>query len=457
MLKYLTGNKQYLFWIVFHSILGALSILTPWLLIGWFYLVLFTSAPLFLKKNEDHFFRFTSLIVYVVSFELLGRMSKAYPFIPWEMGKYLFFLLLMAGILMKYRRGTVGWILLVLLLPSILIDESGQVWFKNVVFNLLGPVNVALAIIYFKGQKLDQEEMSSLLRLLVLPAISVLAFVIIKTPDFENIEFKLGSNFNTSGGFGTNQVSTVLGLGAFLAYLFWRNRWLLTGFKWLDLILLILFAVRGLLTFSRGGMLGGALGIIVLIFYEISIREHNWNPSRALINFIKVTPVIIILFFVFKYSDQISQGNLMLRYKGETPGTIGGYKEKTLNVFLTNRVAVLKDDLELWKKHPVFGVGVGASMYLRENTKRVAPHLEMSRLLSEHGVLGAIYFILIVAFGYKLLRKASRATLGPVLLALFAIALFTTFHSAMRTFVSPLLIGMSMLTISGESEDSVPD
>lgn len=67
MLKYLTGNNHYLYWIVFHSILGALSILTPWILIGWFYLVLLTSAPLLIKKSEGHFFKFTSLIVYVVS------------------------------------------------------------------------------------------------------------------------------------------------------------------------------------------------------------------------------------------------------------------------------------------------------------------------------------------------------------------------------------------------------
>ena len=95
MLKYLTGNNHRLYWIVFHSILGAFSILTPWLLIIWFYFVLLTSIPLFLKKSEDHFFKFTSLIVYVVSFELLSRMSKAYPLIPWEMGKYLLFLFFM--------------------------------------------------------------------------------------------------------------------------------------------------------------------------------------------------------------------------------------------------------------------------------------------------------------------------------------------------------------------------
>jgi len=453
MLKNLTENKHSLFWIVFHVILGALSTLSPWFLITWFYLVLLTSAPGIIRQNETHFFRFTALIIYVVSFELLGRMSKAYPFIPWEMGKYLLFLMLMAGIFMKYNRGTVGWILLVLLLPAILIDKSGQVLFKNVVFNLLGPVNAALAIVYFKNQTVSMEELKTLLRLLALPAVSVLAFVIIRTPDFQNVEFELGANFETAGGFGSNQVSTILGLGAILSYLFWRKKWQFSGHRWFALFLVILFTVRGLLTFSRGGMIGGALGIIVLIFYESDSSEYGWSLKRALFNIGKAIPVILIFFLIFNYANNISGGNLALRYQGETPGTVAGYKEKTANVFFSNRLNVLKDDLELWQKHPILGVGVGASMYLRDDTRRVAPHLELSRLLSEHGLLGGLYFIILCFLGYKLFKRASWSESGPIFFALFLLALFTTFHSAMRTYISPLLIGLSMLYVNEEARE----
>ena len=447
MLKSITENRNPLLWVVFHVILGALSTLSPWFLVAWFYLVLLTSVPILLRRNETHFFRFTALIVYTVSFELLGRMTKAYPFIPWEMGKYLLFLLLMAGILMKYRRGTVGWILLVLLLPAIFIDESDQVWFKNVIFNLLGPVNVALAIVYFKNQIVSEEELKSLLKLLALPAISVLTFVVIKTPDLENVEFGLGANFQTAGGFGSNQVSTVLGLGAFLAYLFWRYNWQVSGSRWLDLGLLILFTIRGLLTFSRGGMIGGAIGVLMLIFYQVAAAEYRWTAQRMVFNVIKAVPVVLIFILVFTYANNISGGNLALRYQGETPGTVAGYKEKTANVFFTNRLNVLKDDLELWSENPVLGVGVGASMYLRDDTRRVAPHLELSRLLSEHGLLGAFYFLILCGLGVKLFKKANYTSSDAILFAIFVLALFTTFHSAMRTYISPLLIGLSMLTV----------
>ncbi len=451
MLKYLTGNNHRLYWIVFHSILGAFSILTPWLLIIWFYFVLLTSIPLFLKKSEDHFFKFTSLIVYVVSFELLSRMSKAYPLIPWEMGKYLLFLLLTAGILMKYRRGTVGWILLVLILPSLFIDESDQVWFKNIIFNLLGPVNVALAVVYFKNQIVSAEEFISLLRLFALPAISVLTFVVIKAPNLEHIEFTLGTNFETAGDFGSNQVSTILGLGVFLAYLFWRNRWNLSGYRWLDFGLLILFTIRGLLTFSRGGMIGGALGIIIFLLLdrEMTGDRRKIKPLKSILTAI---PIIIILAVTFTYANKVSGGLLSKRYQGETPGTLAGRKEKTLNVFTSNRLQIFKDDLELWKENPLLGVGTGASYYLRENTHRIAAHVELSRLLSEHGLFGLTYFFILCVLGYNVYRRASWTLSGPVLFAIFILALFTTFHSAMRTFVTPLLVGLSLIVVSNHEE-----
>ncbi len=452
MIRYILNSRTNLFWLLFHAALGAVSIITPWVLIVWFYIVLFTSAPVILKLNENHFLIFTSLIAYLVSFELLGRMAKASPFIPWETGKYMLFILLMAGILIRYHRGKIGLVLLLLLLPSVFFDKSGQVYFKNVVFNLLGPVNVALAVIYFKNQEVSKEELVSLLRLIALPAISVLSFVIIKTPDFENVEFELGSNFQTSGGFGSNQVSTILGLGTLLAYIFWRNRWNLTGYRWLDFILTIMFALRGLLTFSRGGMIGGALAILTLIYFETGESEFGWKYKKAVFNTIKAIPVILIFFLVFNYANKVSGGNLALRYQGETPGTLAGYKKKTANVFFSNRVNVFLDDMNLWKEHPVFGVGVGASMYMRDNTRRIASHVELSRLLSEHGLPGAVFFIVLCILGYKIYKQALWSSSGKILIALFILALFTTFHSSMRTYMTPLLTGLSMLTVYENSD-----
>lgn len=457
MLKHLIRNNQSFFWVLFHIVLGGLCILSPWFVILWFYFTLLTSLPSILKRTENHFITLSGLIVYLVSFELIGRMSGTSPFIPYEMGKYLLLTLFTYGIITGYHRGRVGWGMVSLLLPAILIDESSQVLFKNVIFNILGPLNVALAIVYFRRQEISEEDLKSLLRLIALPLVSVLSFVIIKTPDFESIEFKLGPNFQTSGGWGTNQVSTALGLGAFIAFVFWRNRWRLSGYRWFDLSLLFLFVIRGLLTFSRGGMIGGAFGITLLLIYEAGMQHYSWRIKRLLISLAKIAPLVILFIILFRYADGITDGKLTLRYQGETPGTLAGSKEKTLNVVTSNRLNVFMDDFALWKEHPVLGVGVGASLYLRENTRRVAPHVELSRLLSEHGMFGFTYFFILCLLGYKVFRQATKVIYGPILLALFIIALFTTFHSAMRTFISPLLIGLSMLTVSGQTEEATAD
>ena len=79
----------------------------------------------------------------------------------------------------------------------------------------------------------------------------------------QGLEFRQGSNFATSGGFGPNQVSSALGLGAMLAVMAVplatrsaRSALLLIGF---------LLAAQGALTFSRGGLWAAAAGLSVVL------------------------------------------------------------------------------------------------------------------------------------------------------------------------------------------------
>jgi O-antigen ligase len=426
--------------------LGAVSILTPWILIGWFYLVLLTDGMSIIRKQRSSFVPIVYLIVYTTSFELLARMSETSPFIPYELGKYLLLLLLSFGILKGYRKGNIGWLMVFLLLPAALFDISGESTIRNLVFNLIGPINVALAVVFFQKQEVNKKNFVDILRLLLYPLVSVLAFTVLGSPSLEDVEFTLGANFETSGGFGSNQVSTALGLGAFLVFILWWKREGFSGYLWLDVVFLLLFVFRGLVTFSRGGMIGGALGIIIFLLLDRGITGDGRviKPVKAILTAI---PVFIILTVTFTYANKVTGGLLSKRYQGETPGTLAGRKEKTLNVFTSNRLQIFKDDLELWKENPLLGVGTGASYYLRENTHRIAAHVELSRLLSEHGLLGAFYFLILCGLGFKLLKKAHTTSSDAILFAIFVLALFTTFHSAMRTYVSPLLIGLSMLTV----------
>jgi uncharacterized membrane protein len=172
------------------------------------------------QKNRGSYIPLVFFITYLTSFELLARMSKTSPYVPYELGKYLLMLLLVFGILKGFRRGYIGWLMLVLLLPSAFFDVHGETTFRNIVFNLIGPINVGLAVVFFRNQEISSDDLADILRLLLYPLVAVLAFTVLKTPDLEKVEFNLGANFEMSGGFGTNQVSTALGFGAFIVFIF---------------------------------------------------------------------------------------------------------------------------------------------------------------------------------------------------------------------------------------------
>jgi O-antigen ligase len=311
-----------------------------------------------------------------------------------------------------------------------------------------------LAVVFFQKQEVNKDNFVDILRLLLYPLVSVLTFTVLGSPSLEDVEFILGANFATSGGFGSNQVSTALGLGAFLVFILWRKKEGFSGYLWLDVVFLLLFVFRGLITFSRGGMIGGALGIIIFLLLDRGITGDGRviKPVKAILTAI---PVFIILAVTFTYANKVTGGLLSKRYQGETPGTLAGRKEKTLNVFTSNRLQIFKDDLKLWKEHPILGVGVGASRYLRDESKDFLSHIEISRLLSEHGAMGLLYVLILFKLGWDIFKYQKGMVYGAILISFYIIALFTTFHSAMRTYVSPLLFGLSFLTIVDERHDEL--
>ena len=450
MIKQLITSRSPLFWIILHFILGVLCVFSPFPLIVWFYLTLGTSIYLVLTPNTPISI-YSSVIVYLVSMEILARMSGTSPYIPYEMGKYLFCLLLIIGII-KYKITSLPAIwMLILILPALLFDVSHSVTFLDIMFNFLGAFNVALAIILFKDKKLSFGMLKTNLRLIVYPMISVLAHALIKAPDINEIEFGLSANTVAAGGFGSNQVSTAMGLGAFLLFIFWLNRWRFSGYRWIDSLLLGMFLLEGLLTFSRGGMISGFIGIFVVLMFLRFATPFQIRKFRLVRIGKYFIPALILLLGSFFVVNILTDGMLLLRYQGETAGTLAGSKSKTLNTISSGRLDIFMGDLELWMDHPVFGAGVGASQFARDRMTGIVAHVEFSRLLGEHGLLGLIYFILLIYYGSKLPRSHPNPLVAGVITALFLVGLVTSFHAAMRTFVSPLLIGLSMFRITGST------
>lgn len=410
-------------------------------------MVFFSSIFLATRKGKSPFV-VLALILYLLSFELLARMAFTSPFIPYEVGKYL----LAAGMIwciIQYKTyGYIGWVMLVCMIPALFFDLSKEVQTADLIFNLFGPVNVALVAIFFYKQRITQSQFGKIIRLMIYPILGVMSYTFLKTPSFSDVEYVLGGVLDTSGGFGANQVSTLFGLAAFLMFILIINRWKFSGNYLIDIFLLFAFTFQGLLTFSRGGMMGMALGaIVVLLFLRLaSSRERRKYHLPKIGKF--VIPAIFIVALAFIVVDEVTDGLLSLRYQGETSGTMAGSKEKTFNSVTTGRFEIFEGDLELWKDHVIFGVGAGASRFLRVGMQDIVSHVELSRLLAEHGLFGFIYFLLLCYFGFGILKSHPNPLIKGVLLSLFLVAIFTSFHAAMRTYVTPALIGLSLLSLS---------
>jgi hypothetical protein len=465
MIKAFIKTRKPAFWVYLHLLLGiAFAFVRP-LFMVWFIVVALSSISMLTQgSKEKQAVNFVFFLSYMASLELMSRMTQAFKYgLPWEYGKYfVFFASLYALLVLQLRKGTIGFALLFLILPSLLISSVHTIDRKDIVFNGLGPLAICFLIITLKDVKISRAQLIQLLRLLLYPALMVLAYTVIRTPDLDSIEFTLGANFKTAGGFGSNQVATIQGLGLFLSFLFWINRWYLTGNRVVDTLIMAGFAFQGLLSFSRGGMIGGALAIIVYLFFvtKASSREAKRFNLPKVGKY--VLPALITIALTFQIVDSITSGLLSLRYRGETTKTVLGEAEVDLNTLTTGRFDIFQNDLEIWNDYFVLGTGIGGSTYLRNVAEGIdtrsghnSSHVELSRLLSEHGLLGLFFFLLLVYIGFQLATKPGNPKYKGILVAFYALAIYTTFHAATRTYITPLLVGLSMLKVYDSNEPEI--
>lgn len=433
--------------VILHLVLGVVSTFTRFPLIAWFYLMVIAGFSVLINPQKS-FSKYAALLVYLTSFDVTSRMTKTSPFIPYELSKYITLVFAIWGIINLSTNGKRYIFISILLLPAFFIDQIGVTDFNDWINNGIAPINLGLLVALFYRQKVSVNTIFIFFRLILYTSLMVLAYSFYKTPDYDEIDFKLSANFITSGGFGSNQVSTILGLGGFVIAVFLLLGRPLTSFKWLDIGLFFFFVFQGLLTFSRGGMLGMALAIMVFTVFAGSggSKRIVLKTNKAKLGSY-VFVVIIFVSVVFILVDNLTDNALLLRYQGETAGTSGGYREKNLNVITSNRYDIFIGDLELWKTAPLLGVGVGASKYLRSKVEDTVAHVEFSRLLAEHGLAGLFFFLIWLSLFFHIRKNNKEILVIAIFNALFVLAVYTSFHAAMRTYVTPLLTAIAMLSV----------
>ena len=284
---------------------------------------------------------------------------------------------------------------------------------------------------------------NSLSVFLLLPIFSMISLVYFKTPSLEDLVFTTSSNFATSGGFGPNQVSTMIGVGTFIIAIFIILRVELSKYLFLDILFLAYFTYRGLLTFSRGGMLTAGVAFITFI---VCIVLHKRLTFKKLFLY---TSVSFALFMgVWLYTTNITGGLISNRYAGKN---VKGVQKKDATA---GRAAIFEAQLESFYKSPFFGIGVGNGKYKRmqSNIKTTAAaHNEISRLLEEQGILGFIALLILL---FKPLVNIYFGTMyqRSFLISFYIFWFLTINHSAMRLAFPGFIYGLSLIKITTDHE-----
>ena len=369
---------------------------------------------------------------YIIGAEVLWRMAGVPVF--WEFGKYGSAIIMVVALIRRssIRIPHLPLVYFVALLPSCILTliQLGASGGKEMVStNLSGPFLLVVSALFFSNTSLSLVELRRLCIAIVIPLVSVGCVSLFYTVSTENIVFNGESNFVTSGGFGPNQVSGMLGLGAFIAVLcliILRNKF---GYKFYFALAALLCTIQGVMTFSRGGIYNAVGAILAVTLWELR------KPSRSLA---RLAPLLIaaLLFvaFVFPVLNNFTGGALEDRYN---------------DVGTAKREDLAEADVQIFYENPVMGVGVGMAYDYREQFLgyKGMSHTEFSRLLSEHGTFGILAIISLIAMAVLNIRKQRSPVGQAFIIGAAAWCVLFMLNSGMRLAAPSFIWGLTFATV----------
>ena len=422
--------------IKYHIILGIFLNFIPQLFI--FHLYIFFVVYVFILfnsfRNYQKFIQYFLIgFLYFPLSEAVGRLHSLDPFVPWELGKYMaiFFVsvLLFSDRMIFGLRFGLG----ILLIVTTIIN--GNTTWKLIFFNGVVTFSIMLMGDFFKNIKLNGLKLLFYLRYSALPLTVFLFSSISQLQNFKVEETSLNS-LSVLNGIPSNQVATYMGIGFFLMVIFFKLK-IDIGIKpWQKLFIAFVMLAVGVISFSRGGIIVGIIGAILLYFSSIK----DIFRFKYLKQIVIITPILLASAF---FINNKTNGNLFLRYQGETEGTLKGSKEKGINTITTNRYNIMLGDLNIFENNILFGVSTGKSKDYRIDLEGQLSHVEFSRLLAEHGIFGLLVSLLWITDIFVI----RRSHYGALKMALFIVGFASTFHGAMRTSVSLVLMLYSLIEI----------
>ena len=433
----MTKNETlYLNLIFFHVGVGFLVFLFPFVSKIYGYAIFILGALYIIKKqNKNH--EALMAAAYVVGSEVFLRMTGGNPL--YEISKYGVMVFIFIGMYYSgFSRGaTPYWIFILLLIPGVVLSTfvlNFGTDIKNAIAFL------AISSLYTFRRKISINQMNTILLCMGLPIVTCMTYLTFYTPNIRDVITSTQSSFETSGGFGPNQVATILGLGMFI---FFSRIILESRTKYMFIINLIVamnISYRGIVTFSRGGIVTGFLMIILLLFFLYT--KSNFT-GRVKLNYLIVLLTIAMVGTWFYTSFQTG-GLIDKRYANQDAA--GRKKESQF----TGREDVAKGEIAVFLANPIFGVGVGKGVEVRqaETGDGTLSHDEITRMLAEHGTLGIIGLLILFLTPLFLYLENK---FNMYLLCFVAFWLLTINHAAMRTAAPAFVYSLSLINVYFEA------
>ncbi|CAA9202285.1 hypothetical protein FLA105534_04015 [Flavobacterium bizetiae] len=388
------------------------------------------------NKNNEVLF----IAAYLVGVEVFLRMTGGNFNNEFVKINVIFFMLFGMIYSNFSKYASIYWVFLLLLIPGILITSTvfnPSIDIKKLlVFNLSGPVCLVISSIYMFKRRILFSDLQNILVAMGLPIVSTTVYLFLFNPSVRDVVTGTQSNFETSGGFGPNQVSTILGLGIFI---FFTQLILFSKSKKIMILnggLLLFITYRGIVTFSRGGVLTAVAMIVCILFLLYSFSNAKGKN--------KFVFVFILTGFmaagVWGYSSFQTRGLIEKRYANQDAR--GRAKDDRLG----GREEIMAEEIRNFIDNPILGIGAGMGKEVRKEAfgYEVASHNEITRMLSEHGLFG-VFGLLILGITPFVLYINNKQHL--YFLSFFVFWLLTINHAAMRIAAPAFIYGLTLLSV----------
>jgi len=204
----------------------------------------------------------------------------------------------------------------------------------------------------------------------------------------------------------------------------------------INLVVAANITYRGMVTFSRGGMITGFLMILLLLSFLYF--KSNFKGKVKLNYIFGIIAVAMVV--IWSYTSYQTGGLIEKRYANQDAA---GRAKK--NQF-TGREDIAQNEINTFFEYPIFGAGVGKGVEIRKKQTGifVLSHDEITRMLAEHGSLGALGLLILFVTPLVLYLENK---FNMYLLCFVCFWFFTINHAAMRTAIPAFVYSLSLLNV----------